>query len=382
MKNLLFKNKKLESSIRLTDYLADQTSGLYVEDYFNELLSLERKRTERSRKPFLLMLLSIKETALYGTRQEVIKKIASALFSSTREIDVKGWYKYDSVIGVIFAEMNGIDKNSVELKIYNSLNKVLTPEQMRRIEISFHVFPEDPDDQRPHRPPDLNLYPDLSRRNSSKKPSLLLKRVIDIIGGITGLVVFSPLFVIIALSIKLSSKGPILFKQERVGLFGKRFTFLKFRSMYVDNDPNIHKEYIKQFICEQKAHSANDGNGQNRVYKIEKDPRVTPVGRLLRKTSLDELPQFLNVLKGEMSLVGPRPPIPYELENYDIWHRRRVLEVKPGITGLWQVKGRSFTTFDEMVRLDLKYVREWSLWLDIKILFQTPWVVLSGKGAY
>jgi lipopolysaccharide/colanic/teichoic acid biosynthesis glycosyltransferase len=133
-------------------------------------------------------------------------------------------------------------------------------------------------------------------------------------------------------------------------------------------------------------HGEQDKRGntpkQKGTYKITKDPRVTPVGHFLRKTSLDELPQFFNVLLGDMSLVGPRPAIPYECEEYDVWHRRRLLEMKPGITGLWQVRGRSATTFDEMVRIDIKYVQEWSLWLDIKIILQTPWVVLKGKGAY
>jgi lipopolysaccharide/colanic/teichoic acid biosynthesis glycosyltransferase len=151
--------------------------------------------------------------------------------------------------------------------------------------------------------------------------------------------------------------------------------------MSADNDPRIHQEYIKRFIQEKKSYEAG-GPQTGAVYKIKNDPRVTSVGRFLRKTSLDELPQFFNVLRGEMSLVGPRPPIPYELGNYELWHRRRVMEVKPGITGLWQVNGRSSTTFDEMVRLDLKYAKEWSLWLDIKIILKTPWVVLTGKGGY
>ncbi len=137
-------------------------------------------------------------------------------------------------------------------------------------------------------------------------------------------------------------------------------------------------------ITESRNGRAN-GNGsalpQNGVYKLTNDSRITPVGRFLRKTSLDEFPQFFNVLKGDMSLVGPRPPIPYECEKYDVWHKRRILEVKPGITGLWQVKGRSSTTFDDMVRLDLNYVTHWSLLLDLKILFQTPFAVLKGKGA-
>jgi lipopolysaccharide/colanic/teichoic acid biosynthesis glycosyltransferase len=147
------------------------------------------------------------------------------------------------------------------------------------------------------------------------------------------------------------------------------------------NDPRIHREYVRKFIA-GKADPAGVGDNQNVVYKIQDDPRVTRVGKFLRKTSLDELPQFINVLKGEMSLVGPRPPIPYELEAYQIWHRRRVLEAKPGITGLWQVNGRSRLKFDDMVRLDLQYAKTWSLWLDIKILLQTPRAVLFGAGAY
>jgi lipopolysaccharide/colanic/teichoic acid biosynthesis glycosyltransferase len=183
--------------------------------------------------------------------------------------------------------------------------------------------------------------------------------------------------------VKLTSKGPVLFKQKRVGLFGKEFTFLKFRTMYENNNNNIHKEYVKELINGRKLHNDGTGNnGSDGIFKIKNDLRITKLGKFLRKTSLDELPQFFNILKGEMSLVGPRPPIPYEIEDYDIWHRRRYLEVKPGLTGLWQTKGRSATTFDDMVRLDLKYSRERSLWLDIKILLKTPWAVFSCKGAY
>jgi exopolysaccharide biosynthesis polyprenyl glycosylphosphotransferase len=208
-----------------------------------------------------------------------------------------------------------------------------------------------------------------------------MKRVIDVAGSAAALILFSPLLAAIAAAIKLTSRGPILFEQERIGQYGLRFKFLKFRSMNCGNDTSIHREYVKRFIAGQVG-QGRSGEKQNAVYKIQDDPRVTRVGKFLRKTSLDELPQFINVLKGEMSLVGPRPPIPYELETYQSWHRRRVLEVKPGITGLWQISGRSKTTFDEMVRLDLRYARMWSLWLDIKILLQTPGVVLSGEGAY
>jgi lipopolysaccharide/colanic/teichoic acid biosynthesis glycosyltransferase len=150
--------------------------------------------------------------------------------------------------------------------------------------------------------------------------------------------------------------------------------------MQVNNDATVHQEYVSRFIAGQaELHTVN---GKGGVYKITNDPRVTAIGRVLRKTSLDELPQLLNVIQGHMSLIGPRPPVPYEFQHYDLWHRRRVLEIKPGITGLWQVNGRSRTSFDDMVRLDLQYAREWSLWLDLKILWRTPGAVLSGIGAH
>ncbi len=151
--------------------------------------------------------------------------------------------------------------------------------------------------------------------------------------------------------------------------------------MHVNPDCNIHREYVEKFIAGQKVNNVK-GSNKDDIYKIEDHPRITSIGKFLRKTSLDEFPQFINVLKGEMSIVGPRPPIPYEVKAYDIWHRHRVFEMKPGITGMWQIKGRSNTNFDEMVRMDLKYTREWSLWLDVKLLLETPWAVLTCKGAH
>ena len=147
--------------------------------------------------------------------------------------------------------------------------------------------------------------------------------------------------------------------------------------MYVNNDSTIHKEFVTDFI---KGKIKETPDGRKSIFKIKNDPRVTPIGRILRKTSLDEIPQFINVLLGDMSLVGPRPSIPYEVEQYDLWHHRRVLEVKPGITGLWQVEGRSSLTFDNMVRLDLQYIKKWTFFLDIKLLIKTPFTLV--KGAY
>ena len=158
----------------------------------------------------------------------------------------------------------------------------------------------------------------------------------------------------------------------------KPFTMCKFRTMYADADHGVHHSYVSWFITSSERRSEQNGKG---FFKLTNDTRITPIGHLLRRTSLDELPQLWNVLIGEMSLVGPRPPLWYELERYKPWHRHRVLAAKPGITGLWQVVGRSRTTFDEMVRLDLRYARTMSLWGDIKIIVATPAAMITGKGA-
>jgi len=179
--------------------------------------------------------------------------------------------------------------------------------------------------------------------------------------------------------IKLMSRGPVFFKQVRIGEQARPFTMLKFRTMHVNADHAIHHQFVTDFIKSGGAQVQEPG--KSGLFKITNDPRITPIGRLLRKTSLDELPQFWNVLRGDMSLVGPRPPLAYEVEQYQPWHRHRVLDAKPGITGLWQVAGRSRTTFDEMVRLDIRYAKDRSLWTDLKILLATPKAVIAGKGA-
>lgn len=204
----------------------------------------------------------------------------------------------------------------------------------------------------------------------------LVKRLSDIIISSLALAVFSPLWLIIALLIKLDSRGTILFKQERVGMDGRIFLCYKFRTMKAGADDTIHREaYLKNI---EGATEANAGDNEKPIFgKVKNDPRITKVGKFLRRTSLDELPQFLNVLKGDMSIVGPRPPIPYEVESYELWHRKR-LDMKPGITGLWQVSGRNRLTFDEMVRIDIFYIENWSLWLDLKIILLTLPAMLRG----
>jgi len=377
--------KFLRVALRAPHFYHGKHREVLAEELFRRILCWERKRAERSRKSFLLMLIDTGTVLRANRKQKVLTRILSALSASTRETDVAGWYRESAILGVIFTEIREAERNALQslvlAKLSGSLRASLAAEDVDQIRISFHFFPEDWDKPNTSRLSDEKLYPDLFERNKARKYRHVVKRAMDIVGSIAALILFSPLFALIALAIKLTSKGPILFKQTRIGQYGTIFTFLKFRSMMPANDPGIHREYVKRFIAGE-VDSNGSGRSQNVVYKIQEDPRITRVGKFLRKTSLDELPQFINVLKGDMSLVGPRPPVPYELEVYHTWHRRRVLEVKPGITGLWQVNGRSRTKFDEMVRMDLRYARMWSPWLDLVILLQTPHAVLSGDGAY
>jgi lipopolysaccharide/colanic/teichoic acid biosynthesis glycosyltransferase len=354
-----------------------------VEKEFLYRLLLERRRAERSRNPFLLMLLDARLPQ--AEARQILLHIATVMAPAIRETDWLGWYEDGDILGAVFTEIGGNDiraiKETVRSKARRWLHDHLPTEIAAKIVISLHAFPQDWDASDQEWAADAKLYPELHPHAQKKSISRTVKRAIDVSASGLLLILLSPLLGAIAALVKLTSDGPVLFKQERIGQFGKRFKFLKFRSMFLNNAPTIHQEYVRDFIAGSKgAHSTNSAEAP--VYKIVNDPRVTPLGRFLRKTSLDELPQLWNVLVGEMSLVGPRPPVPYEFAVYDHWHRRRVLEVKPGITGLWQVNGRSRTTFDEMVRLDLQYATEWSLWLDVKILLATPRAVLSSSGAY
>ena len=201
-----------------------------------------------------------------------------------------------------------------------------------------------------------------------KNSLMLIKRLIDIVGAVVGMMITAVLAVFIAPIIKMESRGPLFFKQVRVGKNGRPFLFYKFRSMYLD------AEEQKEFL---RGQNEMEGN----MFKVTNDPRVTKVGRFLRRTSLDEFPQFWNVLKGDMSLVGTRPPTMDEYENYEAWQKRRI-SFRPGITGLWQISGRSnIKSFDEVVKLDLEYIDNWSLGLDMKILVKTVIAVFSGIGA-
>ncbi len=354
------------------------------ESAFNRTIAMERKRTERSKQPFLLMLLEAGRPQASAKNRESLETLMSALLSSVRETDVIGWYKEGTTVGVIYTGLLVNDKKAMLSMILSrasaAFREHLTSDQFSQVSISFHFFPDDWDDAGSGRPSNPTLYPDLLQSGHDRRPVVFIKRAMDIIGSALMLGLCSPTLVIIALAIKASSKGPVLFRQQRVGQYGQHFTFLKFRSMHINNDQSVHKEYVTKFIASEASRQPANGNGEG-VFKLTNDTRITRVGRFLRKTSLDELPQLLNVLHGDMSLVGPRPPIPYELAAYQTWHRRRVLEVKPGITGLWQVTGRSRVSFDEMVRLDLRYATSWSPFLDFTILLRTPLAVIKGSGA-
>jgi exopolysaccharide biosynthesis polyprenyl glycosylphosphotransferase len=358
--------------------------GILPENVFLGILGLERKRAERSNKKFLLLLLDTEDATSPESRTEILNGIVKATDAVRRDTDPAGWYKDNSILGLIFTELGALDDtatiNTLMQRIHEALSKHLSKEDLQYVHITAHIFTDELDVKTSKISADPAFYPDLFYQHKAKSASLLVKRAMDIVGSAAALLFFSPLFILIAIAVKLSSKGPVLFKQDRLGQFGKTFRCLKFRSMHANNDLKIHQEFMKNLIS-----GSYQGKGEGtskRVFKMTDDPRITRIGKIIRRTSLDELPQFINVLRGEMSLVGPRPPLAYEYQEYDLWHRRRVLELKPGITGLWQVNGRSRVSFDEMVRLDLRYARTWSIALDLRILAQTPRAVLFGDGAY
>jgi lipopolysaccharide/colanic/teichoic acid biosynthesis glycosyltransferase len=359
---------------------ATQAHNIYTSEQFAAMLELEQRRTERSRNCFALMLVHFEDgEALNGNLEALVQHVSGAILTVVRETDLVGWYDTGRVLGVIFTELGSVQKVgpavvSVRSKVKTAFYALPDNQLATRLPITFHIYPEDSGITATSG--DYYAVTQKKRPRSSEWLESRSKRIIDILGSVLALLFLAPVFFAVAVSIKLASKGPIFFRQERIGQNGKRFTFLKFRSMLHENDCGVHRDYVRRFI-KGSCDAANNG-----VYKLQHDPRVTPIGRFIRKTSLDELPQFWNVLRGEMSLVGPRPPLPYEIEEYDLWHRKRFLLAKPGITGLWQVNGRSRTTFDDMVRLDLRYARTSSLSLDLAILWRTPLAVIQGSGAF
>ena len=318
----------------------DTFCGLYGEAYFQELIVIERKRCERLGQSFLLAMLEMGSLLKGKPDKSLQRQMTRFLDGTTRETDSKGWIEHGKKIGIIFVGAGAEDRNAMVQKLTVSLAKALGPELANVVTISALAFPEDVRGKEADVPDTRLLYPDRVTANPLRAA---LKRTCDLIGSSVLIVLLSPFLLTIPVIIRLTSKGPALFKQRRVGQFGRSFVCFKFRTMYVNNDSSKHREFMANLIKNNAGAKTVDGKV---IYKMENDPRITRIGKILRKTSLDELPQLFNVFLGNMSLVGPRPAIPYEVENYDLWHRRRYLEAKPGITCVWQVIGRSFTDFE------------------------------------
>src|SRR5262245_27390546 len=349
---------------------------------FKASVTRERKRTDRSGLAMVMLLIGLHDSR-HEEGSEPFCEVAQALLGIKTDTDIMGWFEQDTVMGLIVPDIEAHDLaptcERLEAEFRREIAQRVARNLSDRLTIRLRVYPEPRRQGEEDRQQiDPFLYPELHASQQAITNFQVLKRSMDILASILLLMLLSPLLLFIAGLVKLSSRGPVIFRQVRIGQMMKPFMICKFRTMYADADNGIHHNYVSWFI---RSSGKDQEKGKPAFFKLTNDPRITPIGHILRKTSMDELPQLWNVLRGEMSLVGPRPPLWYELQQYKPWHRHRVLEAKPGITGLWQVTGRSRTTFDEMVRLDLRYARARSLWADIRILLATPAAVIKGKGA-
>jgi len=332
----------------------------------------EMRRSERSGAALSLVLYTHKENQ--SRDHQDVDELMEVLLGSKRETDVLG----DVGLGSIAMLCPDTDAEGAQ----GLVRKIEARANASAFETVSATYPND-------------LFEDLAEggatppsshevffRTVPQSPGIggAVKRFADVAGSLIALCLLAPLMLIVAVAVAITSSGPIIFRQTRVGKGGVPFTFYKFRSMVTHSDDSVHREFVTKLIKSGDGTHTLAGSGQA-PFKLQSDPRITRVGRFIRKTSIDELPQLFNVLKGDMSLVGPRPPIPYEAAQYQAWHLRRVLAIKPGITGLWQVEGRSRVTFNDMVRMDLRYIRDRSLALDLKILLRTVAVVLRCDGA-
>ena len=349
---------------------------------FKDSITRERKRTDRSGLAMVMLLIGLHDSG-HGEGSQPFYEVAQALSAIKSDTDIIGWFERDTVMGLLVPDIEtdtlAPTCERLEAEFRREITQRVAQTLTDRLAIRLRVYPE-PRRQGEEDPLQIDpfLYPELQANQQAITNFQILKRGMDLFASILLIVLLAPLLLAIATLVKLSSRGPVIFRQVRIGQMMKPFMICKFRTMYADADNGIHHDYVSWFI---RSSGKSQEKGKPAFFKLTNDPRITPIGHILRKTSMDELPQLWNVLRGEMSLVGPRPPLWYELQQYKPWHRHRVLEAKPGITGLWQVTGRSRTTFDEMVRLDLRYARARSLWADVRILLATPAAVIKGKGA-
>ena len=380
--------------------LARKFNDICTTDNFYRSLERERDRSDRFGLKFAVVSFDLKTVNLNGKYPKLFTK---AVHSRIRVSDEIGWID-DQNIGLLLfnTEKEGAIRFVKDVKATIDNNTTLPnyrlyvyPADGKRIQKNFRniVLPKNENRRHYNKNVKKRLHPNLihsdildSTSRSShpdEKTDLcqnlgnifprkmpLWKRFLDITGASIALVVFSPFFLIIPVFIKVLAPGPVFFKQERVGFGGRKFMFLKFRSMKVNADPTVHRQYLAGLIN-------SEGEVEKPMIKLDgRNSQIIPFFKFIRKTYLDELPQLINVLRGEMSLIGPRPPIPYEVAEYSRWHNSR-FDIVPGMTGLWQISGKNRLTFKEMVRLDINYCRKLSFVSDLKILFKTPLVILS-----
>jgi lipopolysaccharide/colanic/teichoic acid biosynthesis glycosyltransferase len=360
----------------------ESLNGIPSPEEFSRILERERERSDRSGQGFSFVVFE------YGTQNsdtDMMKILVDRILSRrVRAIDEVGWFKEGSI-----ATLLGCTSPDGAWKFAKDVVNGI-PEGTEAPNCRVFTYPsswisgENGDEEGRKDNNDETLRPDDSRARTQPvseqshienervekimgRPIPLWKRFLDILGALVGLILFSPLFLLFAIFIKIVSPGPVFFRQERIGYLGTPFTFWKFRTMHVNNDAAGHKQYSSHFITGNVPMVKLDDLG---------DSRIIPFGKFIRTACLDEIPQLINVLKGEMSLIGPRPCIRYEAEEYLQWHARR-FDIVPGMTGLWQVSGKSSLTFKEMIRLDIRYSRKMSPGLDLKILLFTPLVIFG-----
>ena len=338
---------------------------------FLHQLHREKRRAERSRTPLSLAMFHLADRNQRGALQ--VDRLLESLCAVKRETDVVG-HAGDAQVAVLCPDTDEAGTRSLLRKVSRQAGDL-------PFVMSVATFPDDLFDSLAQGIEVPQVFePFIATETADHQAGYALKRTLDVVGALFALIVLSPVMLAVALAVGLGSRGPVIFRQTRVGKGGVPFTFYKFRSMVTGGNDAIHREFVANLI-KTAADPTPASDDEPVLYKIKADPRVTRVGRFIRRTSLDELPQFFNVLKGDMSLVGPRPPLPYELAQYQPWHLRRILALKPGITGLWQVEGRSRVSFNDMVRMDLRYIRECSLATDLSLLVRTVRVVLHCEGA-
>lgn len=360
--------------------------SIHSVDQFRTILRNEQDRASRSQHEFSLLLFNTKSM---GSGSAHFENFTNALIARIRSTDEVGWFGGEC-LGVILPYTPTAGAQRLAVDVCRACAATGVAPEWTVYTYPSDWFSNDNGNQRQYYFTDI--LPEWGAANNFQfsivnfqfgtptmpqsrpyRPLPTWKRAMDILVAGSSLILLSPFLLIISLIIKSVSRGPVFFKQQRVGYMGKPFTIWKFRTMKVDSDSSNHKEYITRLI----NGAAENGEAFGKpMTKLDDDPRIIPFGKILRKTCLDELPQLINVLRGQMSLVGPRPAIDYEVQVYSPWHYRR-LDAVPGVTGLWQVNGKNRLTFNQMVRLDIKYLKEQSFWLDISILLKTPFAVFS-----